>query len=112
MNLFDVEKTKEIIDYGINKISELITGNQGMMTKVPDDREVMIVFSDMAKGSLTIHTTDTTQVLYNKDFLYINNEENDNVQIIPMAQIDTIMDSKYDYSKEDDSDLPFTMGGE
>ena len=112
MNLFDVEKTKEIIDYGINKISELITGNQGMMTKVPDDREVMIVFSDMAKGSLTVHTTDTTQILYNKDFLYINDEEYDSVQIIPMIHIDTVVDTKYDYTKEDDSELPFTMGGE
>lgn len=112
MNLFDVERTKEIIDYGINKITELITGNQGMMTKVPDDREVEIVFADMAKGSLTVHTTDTTQILYNKDFLYINDEECDSVQIIPMIHIDTIMDTKYDYDKEDDSELPFTMGGE
>ena len=104
------------IDYAFKKAEELLAehyqNSQSYMTKFPDDRIVTITFSDLLKDNLTIQTTDTTQVLYNKEFIYIRDEELDGTQIIPMANVDSMMDTPIDYTEEDDSDLPFTMGPE
>lgn len=104
------------IDHAFKKAKELLSehyqNSQSYMTKFPDDRVVTIVFNDLLKENLVIQTTDTTQILYNKEFIYIRNEEEDQTQIIPMANVDSMIDQKIDYSEEDDSDLPFTMGVE
>lgn len=109
----DIFEFKDGIDYACNKARELLAehyqDSQSYMTKIPDDRFITIVFTDLLKENLTIQTTDTTQVLYNKEFIYIRDEEADTTQIIPMANVDSIIDKQVDYT-EDDSDLPFTMG--
>lgn len=88
---------------------------QGIMTKIPDNRLVTIYFSDSLREEMEIITTDKNHVLYSKDFIYIQNEEDDEVSIIPMATVSQIQDDTTDYddtNPEYDEDLPFIMNGD
>lgn len=103
MNFTEIRQVLSFIDTKVIDIKKFIEDQinhrMSIMSKMPDNRIIHIV---LLTDEITIPTSDTVHVYYNKSFLYVQNEEDDTMSIYPISQVVSIQDMPIDYSSSTD----------